>query len=130
MRNLSLSAALALACTSGAHASTLLTPTAVNLNTGTQFFSIGNVIDNSGLSGAATSANYTSITHAGASGTTAWTTDGPAADYYTAAPAPVMTLDLGGTYHVSDLVLWGYHFGSPNNNEAKTFQVEFDAPTG
>jgi len=119
--------ALLVASCACVHAVELLTPTGVTLDAGSQFFSVQNLRNDSGLSGAADIANYTSITHGNASGSTAWTTNASGGDYYAApiGPTPVMTFDLGGLFMVSDLVVWGYHFGSSNNNEAKTFDATF-----
>ena len=120
-------AALFAASVSAGVASTLLTPSSISLDVGSTFstYVIGHLNDNSGLSGAATGANYSTVSHV-TNGSTAWVTNQFGADYYAPAggigPNPVITMGLGGTYHVSDLVLWGY---GGNNNEAKTYQVEF-----
>jgi len=114
----------------------LVTPTGLSNDSGvSEFFALGNIVDGSGLSGAADFSNYTSITHAAASGTTAWTTDAPngAGDYFLAGspgtPA-VVSLDLGTSYEISDFVFWGYHFGAPNGNEAREFSLEFSNDGG
>jgi hypothetical protein len=116
---------LLIASCAGVHAVELINPAGVTLDASAQFFPVGNLANSSGLSGPADITNYTGITHAGASGSTAWVTNAFFPEYYSGGVPPVMTFDLGGLYKVSDLVVWGYHFGSPNNNEAKTFDVEF-----
>lgn len=130
--------ALHLGATNVAHAdagptSTLVTPTAVSSNTAaSDFFPVGQLIDNSGLSGTATVANLDTISHADASqGDVSWVTADPGDDYFAAGgPTPVLTFDLGGTFVLTDLVLWGYTFFTANNNEAKSFTVEFSTDGG
>jgi hypothetical protein len=120
---------------------TLITPTSATAalqfsppSPGIEFFPVANIVNNSGLSGAATIANYTTITHSAASGTTAWTTDDPApggGDWFAEGNAPVViTLPLDSTYDLTSLVYWGYHFGSGNANEARAFNVEFSTNGG
>lgn len=107
-----------------------ITPTSVTSNV-EEFFPSANLINGSGLPPALDRANYTSALHAAASGSTAWVTTHPGTDYYaTSAPDPVLTLGLGGPHQLSHLVVWGYHFGSPNNNEAKSFTLEFSTDGG
>jgi hypothetical protein len=112
------------------HAREWITPTSVTTNV-PEFFPSANLINGSGLPPGLGVANYTTAIHAAASGGTAWVTTAPGVDYYaTAAAHPVLTLGLGGLYQLSDLVVWGYHFGSPNNNEAKSFTLEFSTDGG
>jgi len=114
----------------GATASLTFTPPSPGIN----FFPIGNIVNNSGLSGATTLANYTTISHASASGTTAWTTDDPTpngGDWFAEGNAPVaIELPLGGLYSVTEFVFWGYHFGGPNSNEARAFTMDFSTDGG
>lgn len=119
-----------------APAAVLITPTGVaNSSSVSEFFPLANIANDSGLSGVATFANYTTITHGNASGATAWTTTNPngAGDYFLAGspgtPA-VITLDLGATYEITDFVFWGYHFGSGNGNEGREFSLEFSTDGG
>jgi hypothetical protein len=101
---------------------------------GIGFFPVGNLINNSGLSATATITNYTAVTHAAASSSTAWTTDDPApggGDWFAEGNAPVvLTMMLGDTYDLTSLVYWGYHFGSANGNEARAFTVAFSTDGG
>ncbi len=115
----------------------LITPGSATLEASSEFFPAANIANDSGLSGAADEGNYTTITHAAASGSTAWTTDAPgggAADYFALdrglAPLPVFTLSLDTVYRLTDLVFWGYHFNNPNGNESKTFMLEFSQDGG
>ena len=114
----------------GATASLTFSPPSPGIN----FFPIGNIVNNSGLSGSADISNYTSITHSAASNTTAWTTDDPApggGDWFAEGNAPVaIVFPLGGLYSVTDFVFWGYHFGSGNGNEARAFTVDFSTDGG
>ncbi len=123
-------AAVTLVTPTGATAALTSTPPSPGIN----FFPIGNIVNNSGLSGAADAANYTTITHGAASATTAWTTDDPApggGDWFGEGNAPVaITLPLGSTYYLTDLVYWGYHFGAANANEGRAFTVEFSTNGG
>jgi hypothetical protein len=134
-------AVLALSCAVSPAAVTLITPTSASAalsftppTPGINFFPVGNIVNDSGLSGAATIANYTTITHGGASASTAWTTDDPAplgGDWFAEGNAPVaITMPLGGNYFLTDLVFWGYHFTTPNGNEARAFTVEFSTNGG
>lgn len=114
----------------------LVNPTGVTNDSGvSEFFSLGNIVNNSGLSGVADFSNYTSITHIAAGAGTAWTTNNPngAGDYFQAGSegtTAIVTFDLGGTFGVTDLVYWGYHFGAPNGNEVREFSLEFSSDGG
>ena len=140
MNKLLVSLAL-LACSALGHAAVLITPTGATASLtfsppspGINFFPIGNIVNNSGLSGSADLANYTTITHAAAGGGNAWTTDDPApggGDWFAEGNAPIaIVLPLGGLYDVTDFVYWGYHFGSANGNEGRAFTVEFSTNGG
>lgn len=127
----------ALLCLFGSalQAADLLTPLSASSSTaGSDFFPASNLVDDSGLSSLATMANYQSVTHASASPSRSWATHNPGgggSDYYsTFAPDPALTFTLDDTYLVTDLIVWGYFFTSPNNNEAKTFTVEFSNDGG
>ena len=114
----------------------LVNPTGVTLNASSEFFPVGNLVDNSGLSGVVTDMNFASITHANASATTAWVTDDPApggGDYYAEDPPnpiPSLTFSLDQTYNLTHVLTWGYHFGATNGNEAKSITVEFSTDGG
>ncbi len=109
----------------------LITPTGVSFSGSdpgtTEFFPLTNIVNGSGLSGVATESNYTTITHSGASATTAWTTNDPApggGDYFVDGPGnPVVTFTLDQEYALTDVVIWGYHFGTANGNELTGFDV-------
>ena len=132
---------LALGCVASQAAVTLITPTSASAaltstppTPGINFFPIGNIVNNSGLSGAADLGNYATVTHGNAGGGTAWTTDDPlpgGGDWFAEGNAPVaITLPLDATYFLTDLVFWGYHFGGPNGNEAREFTVDFSTNGG
>lgn len=107
-----------------------IVPSSVTTNVA-EFFPAVNLINGGGLPANLTFANYHSASHDAASGSTAWVTEAPGVDYFaTGSPAPVLTLRLGALYQLTDLVVWGYHFGSPNNNEAKSLTLEFSVDGG
>ncbi|CAN5435222.1 hypothetical protein BH23VER1_BH23VER1_10050 [soil metagenome] len=118
----------------------LVTPAAVRLEAGSEFegaWTVSRLIDGSGLSGEPGIANYTAIDHAAASAAVAWTTDAPGgggADYFALDPAvapwPVLVFGFDRAYAFTDLVIWGYHFGSANGNESKAFELEFSVDGG
>ena len=141
MKKTILTIALLGAAATFSSAAVLVTPTGVTAaltfsppSPGINFFPVGNIINDSGLSGAADIGNYTTITHSAASASTAWTTDDPApggGDWFAEGNAPVaLLLPLGGTYSLTDFVFWGYHFGAGNGNEARAFTVEFSINGG
>lgn len=116
-------------------AAELVTPVSVtSITAAADFFPVARLIDNSGLSGPADLSAYSTISHAGASASNAWVTNAPGgggSDYYaTGSPDPVLTFILDDTYELTDLVVWGYHFGNPNNNESRGFTVEFSQDGG
>jgi len=120
-----------------AQAAVLVTPTGeTNLNGSSEFYAADQMIDNTGLSGAATFANYTTITHAGVLPGNAWVTNNPngAGDYFlggSPGTTPSFSFSLGQTYQLTDLVVWGYHFANAaNGNEASEFMVEFSTNGG
>lgn len=114
----------------------LVNPTGVTNDSGvTEFFPLGNIVNNSGLSGTADFSNYTTITHSAAGAGTAWTTNNPngAGDYFLAGnegTTSTVIFDLGGTFGLTDLVYWGYHFGAANGNEVREFSLEFSTDGG
>ncbi len=122
-----LAAALALLAPALHAQDALIQPTVITSSTAaTDLFPAVHLINGNGLSGTPTLA--APGTHAAASGTTAWVTTANVPDYYAqpgALPAPALTCTLPGLYSVSELVIWGYHFGSANANEGKTFDVAF-----
>ena len=131
-----LSSFLAFLAFAGISSAGLITPAGITLESGSQFYLAAYIIDDSGLSGLADEANYTTITHAAVLPNNAWTTDAPggAVDYFgldrTLAPLPVFILPLGGDFFLTDLVFWGYHFDAANGNESKEFLVEFSNDNG
>ena len=127
--------ALAALTVGSANAAVLITPTGLNNTSGvSEFFPAINIINNTGLSGAADIANYNTITHGNASATTAWTTIDPApagGDYYAqGGTAAIFTLTLDQLYAVTDFVFWGYHFGAGNGNEGREFTLSFSTDGG
>jgi len=124
--------------TGSMNAAVLITPASLTNSSGvSEFFPAANLINDSGLSGAATIDNYSTITHANAGAGNAWTTDAPGggtADYFAlgeaVAPTPVFTLGFDQSYTFTDLVFWGYHFGAANGNEVNAFTLEFSNDNG
>lgn len=111
-----------------ASAATLVTPTGITSSTtDTDTFVVGNLINNSGLSNTVTEANYTTVTHT-TNASTSWVTADPApggGDYFGEGnPNPVLTIDLGGTYNLTNFIYWGYNNGG-TGNEAKSFTLSF-----
>ena len=118
-------------------ASEILTPASTQLLAGTEFFPAANITNGSGLSQPPTLANYTTTSHAAASGSTAWTTEAPgggSADYFAlnpaTAPLPVFLFTFLEEHEFTDFIYWGYHFGAPNGNEVKSFTLEFSTDGG
>lgn len=107
----------------------LLTPTAIAQRAGDTLggFPVANLINNSGF-GTPPDANTFSTTAHNASGNTWVTATASNPNYFSAGrPAPVFVLNLGGSYDLSHLVVWGY---GGNNNEATDFMVEFSGDGG
>jgi|GEM_PF-1103248 len=118
-------------------ATEIIAPASTQLLAGTEFFPAINLTNGSGLTQIPTISNYRTTTHAAASGSTAWTTDAPgggAADYFAlsqaSAPLPVFLLTFAKEHDFTDFIYWGYHFGNPNGNEAKSFTLEFSTDRG
>jgi len=104
----------------------------VSSTAGTDLYAAANLINGSGLSGTPTVATWSTVTHVGASASTAWVTAASGSDWYAVVqPPPVLTLGLPGDFSLTGLVVWGYPSGtSANNNEAKTFVTEFSTDGG
>ncbi len=128
-----------------AHAATLMiNPTAITYTntpnqelTGLNLDNEINIINGNGLSATPTVGNVTSVTHDSVSFSSpgnAWATIDPgpgAGDFFAeGGNAPMFTIDLGGTYSVTDFVIWGYHFGSNNGNHPKNITLEFSTNGG
>jgi len=118
-------------------ASKILTPSSSLLLAGTEFYPAANITNGSGLSAAPTAENFSTITHAAASGSTAWTTDAPgggSADYFAlgeaSAPTPVFLFEFAEAHEFTHFIYWGYHFGRANGNEAKSFTLDFSEDGG
>ncbi|MEJ6579702.1 MAG: PEP-CTERM sorting domain-containing protein [Akkermansiaceae bacterium] len=128
--------ALAAFTVGSAHAAVLITPTGLTNTSGvSEFFPAINIINNTGLSGAADIANYNTITHGAAGAGSAWTTNAPngAGDYFLATSpgtSAVFTLTLDQLYAVTDFVFWGYHFNAANGNEGREFTLSFSTDGG
>ena len=115
-------------------AETLITPASVSSATvSTDYYPARNLINNSGLSPMPSLFNYSNH-HTVASSSTAWVTADPSpagGDWFAERnPNPTLTFVLDQTYLLSAMVVWGYHFGIPNNNEAKSFSVTFSTDSG
>ena len=127
--------ALAALTVGSANAAVLITPTGLTNTSGvSEFFPAINIINNTGLSGAADINNYNTITHGAAGAGTAWTTIDPApaaGDYYAqGGTAAIFTLNLDQLYAVTDFVFWGYHFNAANGNEGREFTLSFSTDGG
>jgi len=86
------------------------------------------LISNDGLSEPATIDNYMTVTNGG--GATRWVTSTgtwPTNYFVAGATPPKFKFTLGGSFSLSDLVIWGY---SGNLNEATDFFVEFSNDNG
>ena len=110
----------------------LVSPSALTLDAGTEFYPATQLIGNSGFAVAPTFDFYAAAQHT-VNAATAWVSDAPGgfpADYFAVvgAPTPVFTIDLGTASPLTDLVVWGYSPG--NDNEAKEFQLEFSVDAG
>lgn len=122
----------ALGLIGAANAAIVVTPTGVTTSTVPtpgDTFPVGNLINNSGLSTTpVTEANYTTVTHANGSASTAWVTvdvGSNGGDYFVEGNAnPVLTFDLGGTFDLTNFLYWGY-FNGGTVNEAKSFTLSF-----
>ena len=127
--------ALAALTVGSANAAVLITPTGLTNTSGvSEFFPAINIINNTGLSGAADINSYNTITHGAAGAGTAWTTIDPApaaGDYYAqGGTAAIFTLNLDQLYAVTDFVFWGYHFNAANGNEGREFTLSFSTDGG
>ena len=91
---------------------------------------VGNLIDGSGLSEAATMDSFAFVTTT-VSGATAWVTatSAPSGNYFSDAgrPRPRFVLGLGRERELRALVVWGY---GGNGSEASEFTVEFSTDGG
>lgn len=118
----------------GAGAAVLVNPSGVVFaGTAAEFFSNETrLIDASGLSGTPTIDNYVSITHGAADANNAWVTTDPngAGDFYAVGGTVVFNFALDQQYGLTDLVFWGYHFGSANGNEGRQFRLEMSTDGG
>jgi hypothetical protein len=120
-----------------AGAASIVTPSGIS-HTGTavEFFTTeANLINGNGLSGTPTLANYGTITHGPADAGNAWVTNDPApagGDFFADSGGATVVFDMsfGQLHPFTDLVFWGYHFGSANGNEARAFQLEFSSNGG
>ena len=115
----------------------MLSPVGTTLQAGTEFYPAQNISNGSGLSSTPTAGNYLTISHSSANSSTAWTTEAPGgggADYFAlnpaSAPIPVFLFTFSESHNFTDFIYWGYHFGNPNGNEAKSFTLEFSDDGG
>ncbi|QTD37649.1 discoidin domain-containing protein [Polaribacter batillariae] len=113
----------------------LITPTSITQEAGNSEgccgLSVGDMIDDSGLSVTPTVTNINTVTHSGnfGEGNAFATATDQAGGYFSASnPDPVFTLSLGNNYNVSSLVIWGYPLDP--SAEAKSFKVEFSTDGG
>lgn len=103
---------------------------------GPDFYSAVNLISNAGLPNGfdLSASSYHTVLHDDFASSNAWVSQDPApagGDWYAEGhPSPVLTFQLSGSYWINDLVAWGYGNASPNNNEAKTLQLELSPDGG
>ena len=106
----------------------LIQPVGITQLAGDTIDPIAALINGAGLTEPATLANYLTLVHGGGAdrwvtGTGTW----PDNYYVAGAVAPEFEFALGGSFKLSDLVIWGY---SGNNNEGTDFFVEFSSDNG
>ncbi|PIA77830.1 hypothetical protein BFR04_10435 [Gaetbulibacter sp. 4G1] len=114
----------------------LVTPASIAQNQGNSEgccgLSVGDMIDDSGLSATPDVTNINSITHSGnfGEGNAFATATDQAGGYFSepANPNPRFTLDLGDSYNMSALIIWGYPLDS--SAEAKDITLEFSTDGG
>lgn len=139
---------LLLSCSIASAATDLITPTAVTYTTlpNQEEPSAGlndesNLIDavgmtQGGVAANPTFANYLTIEQGPAAvNNNAWATTAPGGDLTDFFAQPTSTpqtfvFDLGGSYAVDGFVMWGYHFGVYNGNQAKGWTLEFSTDGG
>lgn len=135
-------AALALAAVS-ANAAILVTPTGIAYVTDpSQQINLAalnnptNLINGEGLSAAPTINNYATLTHrawtSGAANSWATTDPGgfPSSFFASGGLPQIFIIDLGGTFPLTDFVIWGYHNNDTQNNNASTITLEFSTDGG
>ncbi|MGJ8641186.1 MAG: hypothetical protein ACSHYA_17480 [Opitutaceae bacterium] len=126
----------------------LVTPTSVQSATAIQGTDYGpdlypaiNLINGSGLSATPDIHNFITVTHSAASSSAAWVTDDRDPflnDFFSDSdpdPSPVLEFTFSQVEHLTDMVIWGYYFGSAESptardNEAWTFDIEFSTDGG
>lgn len=106
-------------------ANVLITPTGIESNIN-PLWKARNLIDNSGLSDPFTTVEELGDTfHANVNTDNAYTTFDILPDYFeNGGTVPVLTIDLGATYELTAIIIWGYteRYGL---NEPKSFTLEF-----
>ncbi|MCA9246691.1 MAG: PEP-CTERM sorting domain-containing protein [Planctomycetales bacterium] len=118
-------AAILSASTVHAGTITTITPTGVAVNTGSEFFPVGQIIDNSGLSGPPF--DPTSTHASSGSNVNSWVTNAPGgggSDYLAVAGPAVLTFDLGGTFALAEVNVWNYA-QSNGGNQARDITLTF-----
>lgn len=133
------SALLSLGVLTSANSAQIITPSSI-VYTGTGIEQGGlnlddenNIINGNGLSAIPTILNVDTVTHAavsfGAPGNV-WATDDPApggGDYFADSGGAVLSFEIffDQAYAVTDLVSWGYHFGSLNANDIAAVTLDY-----
>lgn len=115
---------LALLCgaASLASAATFHTPVSVTATNSTAYFAVANLHQGPGVGYSATSP------HDGFINTPAntWVTDAPGgfpSDYLAIMPAPILVIDLGANFFLTEISTWGYT--TSNANGASAFNLRF-----
>lgn len=125
-------------------AAILVTPASISYvttpNQEEGFLNLGNednLINGNGLSATPDFSNYTTVTHDAVSLNApgnAWATIDPGGlgsyFFFEGGINPVFEMTLDRTYILTDFVYWGYHFGTPNGNEASSFLLQFSTDGG
>jgi hypothetical protein len=113
---------LALCCgaVSLASAATFHTPVSITSSNSNAFFPLNNLIEGPGVGYDAAEP------HNAPGGGHTWVTDAPGgfpSDYIGVAGPPILVMDLGGDFLLTEISTWGYTTG--NANGIKTFDLRF-----
>lgn len=115
-------------------ATILVAPISVTSSTAaSDTFDADSLIDGSGLTSLSLG-NIANATHEIAANANAWVTTSEGSvdgDYFAGSnPNPTLTFNFSESVLLTDLVVWGYSFGSTNNNEAKELELSFSTDGG
>ena len=131
--------ALTLGMSAAAHAAIVITPTSLTYTgtapelAGLNLDDENNLINGNGLSATPDIGNIDFVTHDAASFDApgnAWVTTDPGgfpSDFFESNgdTTIIFELTLDQTYNITDLVSWGYHFGSLNDNDISAVTIDY-----